>query len=141
MVQVLEMSPGYKTEDLKTQKETKNMFKLFTILVVVLNMSQSYGRATYWDRMMHLVTSISPTMVVEEGDSVEMECRLENIPDRAEVAWVRIWGVREVEYLSVFGKNDGVHLSGIGGKYFLTTSIKRAISITNIGVNSEEHFL
>ena len=25
----------------------------------------------------------------------------------AEVAWVRIWGVREVEYLSVFGKDDG----------------------------------
>ena len=23
----------------------------------------------------------------------------------AEVAWVRIWGVREVEYLSVFGKD------------------------------------
>ena len=84
------------------------MGKLSTILLVVVNISQSYGMASYWDRNMNLVTSISPTMVVEEGDSVEMECRLENIPDRAEVAWVRIWGVREVEYLSVFGKDDGV---------------------------------
>ena len=84
------------------------MGKLSTIFLVVLKISQSYGRTTYWDRNMNLVTSISPTMVVEEGDSVEMECRLENIPDRAEVAWVRIWGVREVEYLSVFGKDVGV---------------------------------
>ena len=84
------------------------MGKLSTIFLVVLKISQSYGRTTYWDRNMNLVTSISPTMVVVEGDSVEMECRLENIPDRAEVAWVRIWGVREVEYLSVFGKDDGV---------------------------------
>ena len=84
------------------------MGKLSFILLVVVNIPQSYGRAHYWDRNMNLVTNISPTMVVEEGDSVEMECRLENIPDRAEVAWVRIWGVREVEYLSVFGMDDGV---------------------------------
>ena len=55
-----------------------------------------------------LVSSISPTQSVEEGSSVELECRLRNVPDRAEVAWARIKGVDEVEYLSIYNKEDGV---------------------------------
>lgn len=55
-----------------------------------------------------LVSSISPTQVVEEGSSVELECRVRDVPDGAEVTWVRIKGVGELEYLSVFDKEDGL---------------------------------
>ena len=85
-----------------------NMSSLCTIYLVALLHSESHGLASYLHRNMHLVTSISPTMEVEEGGSVVMECKLENIPDRAEVAWVKIWSVSEVEYLSIYGTEDGV---------------------------------
>ena len=75
------------------------------VIIIVLYIALSCGSHTsYLDRNIDLVYSISPTQSVEEGSSVELECRLENVPDRAEVAWVRIKGVGEVEYLSIYGK-------------------------------------
>ena len=54
-----------------------------------------------------LVTGISPKQSVEVGSSVELECSLGNIPDRAEVAWVRVKGVGDVEYLSIYNREEG----------------------------------
>ena len=54
-----------------------------------------------------LVTGISPKQLVEVGSSVELECTLGNIPDRAEVAWVRVKGVGDVEYLSIYNGEEG----------------------------------
>ena len=54
-----------------------------------------------------LVLGISPKQSVEVGSSVELECSLGNIPDRAEVAWVRMKGVGEVEYLSIYNRQEG----------------------------------
>eukprot|EP00092_Neocalanus_flemingeri_P029987 GFUD01032556.1.p1 GENE.GFUD01032556.1~~GFUD01032556.1.p1 ORF type:complete len:357 (-),score=100.41 GFUD01032556.1:240-1310(-) len=76
------------------------------LLVIVMNTDLHPGRRTSY-RNLDWVTSISPTQSVEEGSSVELECRLGNVPDRAEVAWVRIRGVEEVDYLSVYDKEDG----------------------------------
>ena len=45
---------------------------------------------------------------MEEGSSVELECRIGNIPDRAEVAWVKLKGLGEVEYLATYRKDEGV---------------------------------
>ena len=78
------------------------------VLLMLTTLSHSLGLATFRQRKMDLVTNISPTMRVEEGGSADMECWLGNIPDKAEVAWVRILGVREVEYLSIYAKEDGV---------------------------------
>ena len=84
------------------------MTLLKMILLILSTSSESQGLATIRQRNIDLVTTISPTMRVEEGGSADMECSLGNIPDKAEVAWVRIWGVREVEYLSIYAKEDGV---------------------------------
>ena len=54
-----------------------------------------------------LVLGISPKQSVEVGSSVELECRLGNIPDRAEVAWVRVKGVGDMEYLSIYNREEG----------------------------------
>ena len=54
-----------------------------------------------------LVRGISPKQAVEVGSSVELECRLGFLPDRAEVAWVRVKGVGEVEYLSIYNREEG----------------------------------
>ena len=83
------------------------MFKLY-LLVVVIYIHLSNGRRSYFDRNIDLVSGISPTQSVEEGSSVELECRLGNVPDRAEVAWVKMKGSGEVEYLSIYGKEEGV---------------------------------
>eukprot|EP00092_Neocalanus_flemingeri_P090220 GFUD01114246.1.p1 GENE.GFUD01114246.1~~GFUD01114246.1.p1 ORF type:complete len:372 (-),score=94.49 GFUD01114246.1:640-1755(-) len=73
------------------------------LLSVYLSLSDQIGDI----KNLNLVSSISPTQSVEEGSSVELECRLGNVPDRAEVAWVRIRGVEEVDYLSIYDKEDG----------------------------------
>ena len=39
---------------------------------------------------------------------MELECHLENILETAEVAWVRVLDVGEVEYLSIYSKREGV---------------------------------
>ena len=54
-----------------------------------------------------LVLGISPKQSVEVGSSLELECSLGNIPDRAEVAWVRVKGVGDVEYLSIYNREEG----------------------------------
>eukprot|EP00092_Neocalanus_flemingeri_P102849 GFUD01131564.1.p1 GENE.GFUD01131564.1~~GFUD01131564.1.p1 ORF type:complete len:354 (-),score=88.31 GFUD01131564.1:15-1076(-) len=77
---------------------------IFLLIVMITDLH--HGRRTSY-RNLDWVTSISPTQSVEEGSSVELECRLGNVPDRAEVAWVRIRGVEEVDYLSVYDKEDG----------------------------------
>ena len=55
-----------------------------------------------------MIIGISQKQVVEVGSSVELECNLENIWEPAEVAWVRVVGVGELEYLSIYNKEEGV---------------------------------
>jgi len=81
------------------------MMVIIFLILKILTLTQ--GLSNFLQRNMDLVSTISPTIKVEEGETVEMECRLGNIPDRAEVAWVRILGVMEVEYLSIYDKKDG----------------------------------
>ena len=87
---------------------SKNMTKLYLLLIVIYTRLTYARRTSYSYRNIDLVSSISPTQAVEEGSSVELECRLGNVPDRAEVAWVRMKGVGELEYLSIYGKEEGV---------------------------------
>jgi len=54
------------------------------------------------------ITSISKKQMLEIGSSVELECNLGNMWDTAEVAWVKMMGVGETEYLSIFNKEEGV---------------------------------
>ena len=63
--------------------------------------------ATQSVRTDDLVLGISPKQSVEVGSSLELECSLGNIPDRAEVAWVRVKGVGDVEYLSIYNREEG----------------------------------
>ena len=63
---------------------------------------------TLGSRNDNLVSSISQKQSVEVGSSVELECGLEHVPHMAEVAWVRMVGLGEVEYLSVYNKEEGV---------------------------------
>jgi len=57
-----------------------------------------------------LVKNISRSQsVVLEGDNLELECRIDiGLPDRAELAWVKLAGLGEVTYLSTRRKEDGV---------------------------------
>ena len=52
----------------------------------------------------NLVSSISQKQSVEVGSSVGLECSLEHVPHMAEVAWVRVVGLGEVEYLSIYNR-------------------------------------
>jgi hypothetical protein len=69
-------------------------------LVLVMTMSASMRG--------NLITSISQKQAVEAGSSLELECGLEPVPHMAEVAWVRVKEVGEVEYLSIYSKEEGV---------------------------------
>merc|ERR1719186_447233 len=55
-----------------------------------------------------LVRNISSSQSVEEGSSVELECRLGNVPDRAEGGWVKLRGLGEATYLATYRKEEGV---------------------------------
>ena len=49
-----------------------------------------------------LVKSITRTRdVIIEGDSAELECRIDDrLPDKAEIAWVKLDGLNDVIFLS-----------------------------------------
>eukprot|EP00092_Neocalanus_flemingeri_P007176 GFUD01007754.1.p1 GENE.GFUD01007754.1~~GFUD01007754.1.p1 ORF type:complete len:362 (+),score=102.88 GFUD01007754.1:347-1432(+) len=86
---------------------TRISFIISTICLIIMDMQlSSCGRMRHLKNI-GLVKTISSSQSVEEGGSVELECRLGNVPDRAEVAWVRIRGVEEVDYLSIYDKEDG----------------------------------
>ena len=87
--------------------ETSSYFALLRTLII-LGTNVAYGSRTRHQKNIGLVRNISSSQTVEDGSSVELECRLRNVPDRAEVAWARIKGVDEVEYLSIYNKEDGV---------------------------------
>ena len=82
--------------------------KQITLCFLFAYLSFTTSDQTRFIKNIDLVSSISPTQSVEEGSSVELECRLRNVPDRAEVAWARIKGVDKVEYLSIYNKEEGV---------------------------------
>ena len=84
------------------------MIKIYLLLVVIYTHLSCGRRTRYLDRNIDLVSSISPTQAVEEGSSVELECRLGNVPDRAEVAWVKLRGLGEATYLATYRKEEGV---------------------------------
>ena len=57
-----------------------------------------------------LVKKITKTKdVIIEGDSVELECRIDDrLPDKVELAWVKLDGLNDVTFLSTRRKEDGV---------------------------------
>jgi len=78
------------------------------LLLLILGVDiASAGRSRH-QKNIGLVRNISSSQTVVEGGSVELECRLGNIPDRAEVAWVKLKGLGEVEYLAAYRKDEGV---------------------------------
>ena len=54
--------------------------------------------------------SISRTRdVILEGDSAELECHIDDrLPDKVEIAWVKLDGFNDVVFLSTRRKEDGV---------------------------------
>ena len=80
----------------------------YCLLLLILGVDiASAGRSRH-QKNIGLVRNISSSQTVVEGGSVELECRLGNIPDRAEVAWVKLKGLGEVEYLAAYRKDEGV---------------------------------
>ena len=80
---------------------------IFTIMTILLGINITSGSRSRHQKNIGLVQSISSSQAVEEGSSVEFECRLGKIPDRAEVAWVKLKGLGDVEYLSTYRKDEG----------------------------------
>eukprot|EP00090_Calanus_glacialis_P011948 TRINITY_DN20380_c0_g1_i2.p1 TRINITY_DN20380_c0_g1~~TRINITY_DN20380_c0_g1_i2.p1 ORF type:complete len:357 (-),score=99.87 TRINITY_DN20380_c0_g1_i2:65-1135(-) len=80
---------------------------IFTIMTILLDINITSGSRSRHQKNIGLVQSISSSQAVEEGSSVEFECRLGKIPDRAEVAWVKLKGLGDVEYLSTYRKDEG----------------------------------
>lgn len=78
------------------------------VLFATLASEHSLAVRTRHQKNIGLVRSISPPQSVEEGGSVELQCRIGKIPDRAEVAWVKLRGLGDVEYMSIFRKGEGV---------------------------------
>ena len=78
------------------------------VLLATLASKRSLAARTRHQKNIGLVRSISPPQSVEEGGSVELQCRIGKIPDRAEVAWVKLRGLGDVEYMSIFRKGEGV---------------------------------
>jgi len=86
-----------------------NSLSLLITTILLLNVLQysSSSRSRYLKNI-HLVRNISLSQEVEEGGSVELECRLGSVPNRAEVAWVKLRGLGEATFLSTYSKEDGV---------------------------------
>ena len=80
---------------------------IWTILIILRGINITSGSRSRHQKNIGLVQNISSSQAVEEGSSVEFECRLGKIPDRAEVAWVKLKGLGEVEYLSTYRKEEG----------------------------------
>jgi len=78
------------------------------LVFLVLSTGVTSGGRSRHQKNIGLVRNISTSQAVVEGSSVELECRLGNIPDRAEVAWVKLKGLGEVEYLATYRKDEGV---------------------------------
>jgi len=79
-----------------------------SLLLLVLSVEYVYSGRLRHQKNIGLVQNISSSQAVEEGSSVELECRLGSIPDRAEVAWVKLKGLEGVEYLATYRKDEGV---------------------------------
>jgi len=80
----------------------------FTIIFLVVEMKLCSSSRTRHQKNIDLVRSISSSQSVEEGSSVELECNLGNVPDRAEVAWVKLKGLGEATFLATYRKEEGV---------------------------------
>ena len=78
------------------------------MFLMFMGLNTACGSRTRHQKNIGLVQNISASQSVEEGSSVELECRIGKIPDRAEVAWVKLKGLGEVEYLSTYRKDEGV---------------------------------
>jgi len=87
--------------------ETSSYFALLRTLII-LGTNVAYGSRTRHQKNIGLVRNISSSQTVEDGSSVELECKLGKVPERAEVAWVKLKGLGEVEYLSTYRKEEGV---------------------------------
>ena len=81
---------------------------VITMVLIFMGMNTACGSRSRHQKNIGLVQNISASQSVEEGSSVELECRIGKIPDRAEVAWVKLKGLGEVEYLSTYRKDEGV---------------------------------
>jgi len=77
-------------------------------LVLISWFELTWSRSIF--KNIDLVKNISRSQsVVLEGDNLELECRIDiGLPDRAELAWVKLAGLGEVTYLSTRRKEDGV---------------------------------
>ena len=80
---------------------------IFTIMTILFGINITSGIRSRHQKNIGLVQSISSSQAVEEGSSVEFECRLGKIPNRAEVGWVKLKGLGEIEYLSTYRKEEG----------------------------------
>ena len=63
--------------------------------------------ATVWQRNLDLVKGVSRTQRVEAGTAVEVECELGELPEAAELAWVRLERGWET-LLSYWSPGEGV---------------------------------
>ena len=84
------------------------VFFVVTLSLVIMDLQLSSSSRVRHLKNIGLVRNISSSQSVEEGSSVELECRLGNFPDRAEVAWVKLRGLGEATYLATYRKEEGV---------------------------------